>query len=72
MAPRLADPLQVLCLFAACPTKILSNSTFSWWAGYLSHPDQITAAPSPLALGRPGDPAFAPEWVPIPVTFETP
>lgn len=72
VAPALTDPLQVMSLFALCPSKILSNSSFSWWAGYLGRPGQPTVAPSPLALSRPNDPAVAPDWLQIPVAFERP
>jgi hypothetical protein len=39
------DELQDLLLISSCKNKIIANSSFSWWASYLSEFDGITVAP---------------------------
>jgi hypothetical protein len=51
-----------LALLAKSQTKVLSNSTYSWWAGYLSKDDSITIAPSPLIISLENNPAKDPRW----------
>jgi hypothetical protein len=42
-------PLESLILLSKLRLKVLSNSTFSWWAAYLGHPHQVsTVFPRPL------------------------
>ena len=49
-------------LLTTMDRKILSNSTFSWWAGYLSQGTNIIMAPEPLSLeqinGKAKSPSF--------------
>jgi len=40
------DELQDLLLISSCKNKIISNSSFSWWASYLSEFNGITIAPT--------------------------
>ena len=54
--------LDSLLLFASCRTKILSNSCFSWWAGYLGEGGEETIAPSPLTLESRSEAASGPGW----------
>jgi hypothetical protein len=42
---------------------ILSNSTFSWWAGYLADESATIIAPDPLTLKSDSKKAISPKWV---------
>lgn len=60
------DDVQELALLAACPAKVISNSTFSWWAGYLSSEQAVVVAPLPLMRSGERESAADPRWVRIP------
>lgn len=70
-APKCSNDVRVLCALATCRTKVLSNSTFSWWGGYLSTGDSTVLAPEPLTLDTHGATAAAPAWLRIPVNFSS-
>lgn len=58
--------VQELALLAICSRKVLSNSTFSWWAGYLSSDDCEVVAPLPLTISGSHEAAALDEWVRLP------
>jgi hypothetical protein len=50
-------------LLALMNKKILSNSTFSWWAGYFSQDDSQIVAPDPLSLEQIQGRAMSPRFI---------
>ena len=68
-APRTSSDFEALMILAACRTKILSNSTFSWWGGYLSASGGEVLAPNPLTLDINGTGAAAPWWIRVSTSF---
>ncbi|MES2122083.1 MAG: alpha-1,2-fucosyltransferase [Chlamydiota bacterium] len=74
------DPSRDLFLMSMMEHAILSNSTFSWWAAYLStHPQAKVIVPRYWAhpdfhafpAEYPND-FYLPQWIPLPVAFDTP
>jgi hypothetical protein len=61
--PVESSPNESMLLISKCPTIIMSNSTFSWWASYLSEQGTLIYAPSKWFKGR-NDPAklIPPNW----------
>jgi hypothetical protein len=59
-----------LVLFAMCPRKVISNSTYSWWGAYSSDPMCKVVAPSPLTNEHRIHPATSPTWIKKIVTFK--
>jgi len=49
--PILSDPAESLVLLSECKFILISNSTFSWWAGYLSRNNSNVWAPHPWYFG---------------------
>jgi hypothetical protein len=64
-----AGPIQEFMCLVLSHRKVLSNSTFSWWAGYLSSDVARIVAPSPLSRdgGRPY--AWDPRWEEVPSSW---
>ena len=58
-----------LVLFALCPKKVISNSTYSWWGAYSSDPRCEVVAPSPLTNEHRIHPATSPAWIKKTLTF---
>jgi hypothetical protein len=54
--PIESSPNESMLLISKCNTIVMSNSTFSWWASYLSTPGTLIYAPSKWFKGR-KDPA---------------
>jgi hypothetical protein len=44
--PKGSNPLESLVLFGRAKFGIIANSTFSWWASWLSQNNKITIAPN--------------------------
>jgi hypothetical protein len=50
--PPGSSDIEHFALMAKCRHFIIANSTYSWWASYLSsHPEKVTVAPSPWNRG---------------------
>ena len=45
--PEGSSPTESLLLMSKCQIRIISNSTFSWWSGYLGLQQEKVIAPSP-------------------------
>ena len=54
---------QELLQFSRHDFLILSNSTYSWWAGYLAGESATVIAPDPLTLKSDSKKAISPEWI---------
>jgi len=52
-------------LMQQCDSLILSNSTFSWWAAFLSSKAKLVLRPNEFISGVKSDSFFPPEWLPI-------
>jgi hypothetical protein len=61
--PVESSPSESMLLISKCNTIVMSNSTFSWWASYLSREGTEIYAPSKWFKGR-NDPEklIPPEW----------
>jgi hypothetical protein len=61
--PVESSPNESMLLISKCNTIVMSNSTFSWWASYLSANGTLIYAPSKWFKGR-EDPTrlIPPEW----------
>ena len=60
---------QELALLSMSMVKIVSNSTYSWWAGYLSNDNSVVAAPNPLTINSKDNPARDSRWKSIQADF---
>jgi hypothetical protein len=60
------DPVEDFMTLVLSQQKVLSNSTFSWWAGYLSGDPTRVCAPSPLSKDGGRQCAWDPRWLAIP------
>jgi len=59
-----------LIYFSKHDFLILSNSTYSWWAGYLAKGKSKIIAPNPLTLNPHSVLAVSPVWVLTDAFFE--
>jgi Glycosyl transferase family 11 len=61
--PKESSPSESMLLISKCHTIVMSNSTFSWWASYLSAEGTSIYAPSKWFKGR-NDPEklVPPDW----------
>ena len=50
--PQGSSPTESLLLMSRCQIRIISNSTFSWWSGYLGLKQENVIAPSPWYLNH--------------------
>jgi len=55
-----------LAFFASCRFLILSNSSFSWWAGYFSKEDATVIAPEPIYLNADNESVAPESWIRLP------
>lgn len=61
--PSDTDDLEVLLIMSKCFAHVIANSTFSWWAAFLSDSSQQVYAPRPWTVSRinPGS-LIPPHW----------
>jgi hypothetical protein len=60
------SPVEDFMTLVLSQQKVLSNSTFSWWAGYLSGDPTKICAPSPLSKSGGRQCAWDPRWLTVP------
>lgn len=65
---ELEDRLELI-LMAQCQGLVLSNSSFSWWAGYLAMPGVRVICPSPLRRDQEWAGARSPDWIPVDAAY---
>jgi hypothetical protein len=57
------NPIEDLLTLAACRHHILANSSFSWWAAWLSEDEtSLVFAPQPWNIANPADNPAPPRW----------
>lgn len=56
-------PAQELLLMSQFSRIIISNSTFSWWAGYFAEKKSAVVAPNPLMLAAESNLSRSPHWI---------
>lgn len=59
--PDSVSPAESLLLLSHCTFKVISNSTFSWWSGYLSKNPSTIFAPIPWYLNHVEPEALVPD-----------
>jgi hypothetical protein len=64
-------PYEEFCLLTSLSAKILSNSTFSWWAGYLSNGRDVVISPLPMSLEQIGGLACSPNFTYVETEYLT-
>lgn len=67
------NALDDLALMASCPNLILSNSTFSWWAGFLAHcvNDSVVFIPRQWMRSNPIVQMGLPSWIELDSLWES-
>lgn len=68
-APEGSSPLENLLLMSTASHLITANSTFSWWAGWITdNPGRLVVAPTPWLAHDPslGPDLIPPRWLQVP------
>ena len=63
------DDVSEFILLSKFKNKIISNSTFSWWAGYLSPINSQVISPSPITKNLLRQNAISPQWRIVPANY---
>ena len=64
--PEGVSDLEVLLVMSKCSSHVIANSTFSWWAAYLSESSNNVVAPKPWTIsGLNPNELLPPNWITV-------